>query len=62
MSDKTDLGSGFAYTTGPTGRRHPVCQLISREPLHVEPSIQTYTHDMQPEYHGFIRNGKWESA
>ena len=36
----------------------PVHQLVSEDPLHVEPSI------LCPECgdHGFIRNGAWESA
>lgn len=37
--------------------------LISLNPLHIEPSIQMYESDGKtPSYHGWIREGKWVSA
>lgn len=36
-------------------------ELVSLDPLHVEPSIRT-TCTNHPEHHGWIRDGKWEST
>lgn len=39
--------------------------LVSEEPLHLEPSIQTYAYvegEHVPEHHGFIREGRWVPA
>lgn len=36
--------------------------LHSLDPLHIEPSIQTYDTEGKPNHHGWIRNGKWEGA
>lgn len=39
--------------------------VVSFDPLHLEPSIQTYRYENGqhiPDHHGFIRNGRWESA
>lgn len=42
--------------------------VVSFDPLHLEPSIQTYKIEARkngqlvPEHHGFIRRGRWEST
>lgn len=43
-------------------KKTPVWQLHSLDPLHIEPSIQMYDTNLQPSYHGFIRNGRWVQA
>lgn len=40
----------------------PVWQLVSLNPLHIEPSIQMYDPPNVPSYHGFIRDGRWIPA
>lgn len=50
------------FTTG------PYWQLVSLDPLHIEPSIQFMRHDKATNTwvngccHGFIRNGQWVPA
>jgi hypothetical protein len=46
------------------GIRQVFWSVISLDPLHVEPSIQTYTRTSppQPEFHGYIRQGRWQHA
>lgn len=47
-----------------SGKRN-LWQLVSLDPLHIEPSIQTYKYESGehiPEYHGFIRGGRWVNA
>lgn len=62
-------GVGHVYFDLPevraTGVKGPFWTLVSLDPLHIEPSIQMYEYkdgEHVPSYHGFIRNGKWESA
>lgn len=43
----------------------PFWQLVSLDPLHIEPSIQMYDYKdgkHVPSHHGFIRDGKWVNA
>lgn len=44
-------------TMMPNGQLSAVWDLISREPLHVEPSIACSCGD-----HGYVRDGKWQPA
>jgi hypothetical protein len=45
-------------------QRHqgPVWQVVSLDPLHLEPSIQMYDNQGAPSFHGFIRDGRWVAA
>lgn len=51
----------------PVRQDRPVWQLLSLEPLHIEPSIQMYLYDKDKKelvksHHGYIRNGRWVNA
>lgn len=39
----------------------PTWELVSLDPLHVEPSIRTTCRE-HPEHHGWIRDGRWTDA
>jgi hypothetical protein len=41
--------------------RGPTWDLVSLDPLHVEPSIETRCHS-HPTAHGWIRDGRWTDA
>ncbi len=48
----------YACAPGSDRRRErPVWTLVSRDPLHLEPSVACHCGD-----HGFIRDGKWVRA
>lgn len=47
-----------------TGKR-VFWRVVSLDPLHLEPSIQTYRYEgghHVPDHHGFIRGGRWVPA
>jgi hypothetical protein len=54
-----DACEGVIHWWRRPGEEGPVWQLVSLDPLHVEPSVQCHTH---PEHHGWIRDGRWEFA
>lgn len=39
----------------------PTWELLSLDPLHIEPSIRTTCHN-HSEHHGYIRNGRWVNS
>jgi hypothetical protein len=52
-------GYGHAIPLKPGLGNHASWQLVSKEPLHLEPSIFC-SHGCN--FHGFIRDGKWVPA
>ena len=40
----------------------PTWELVTIDPLHIEPSIHLAARPGEPERHGYIRGGKWEDA
>lgn len=66
--DETDRALGSCWFDTPEVNAIPGFenrtrwQLLSLDPLHIEPSIQMYDDGHKPSYHGWIREGKWVSA
>ncbi|MCA1571927.1 MAG: hypothetical protein LC798_16775 [Chloroflexi bacterium] len=61
--DPARCGGGVYFVqTGSGGRQHPVWQVVSLDPLHLEPSILCTPEKGGCGNHGWIRDGRWVQA